>query len=81
MSDAIRSLVALGLAIASCAPAVLWRVRSADRSTEVSVVERGGLQGVAIDGVSLPLAESVSVASLVVSADGRTVARAERHAG
>ncbi|MFO0602335.1 MAG: hypothetical protein U0324_04125 [Polyangiales bacterium] len=80
MRAAARS-VALSLALASCGPAVLWRVRSADRSTEVSVVERGGRQAVVVGGVALPPAEAVGVASLAVSADGATVARAERHAG
>lgn len=68
---ALASLVA---ALCGCADTLMWSARSADRSTRVSVVERGGRQRVIVGARSHEAVEAVGLESLAVSADGRTVA-------
>lgn len=62
------------LALAGCAPTVLWHGRSADRRVRVEVVERAGRQRVVAGDVEHPRFLAVGFQRLVVSRDGRRVA-------
>lgn len=77
----MRSLIAALVALSACAPTLMWRVRSRDRSTRVTVLERSGRQRVVVGDEVQREVDAVGLDGLALSEDGRTVVYPALHAG
>ena len=73
------ALVAL-LALAACAPKLVWHGKSPDRTRDVRVIERRG-QYLVLDGVRGPTFDGIAIGALAFSPDSRRLAYGAKREG